>query len=147
MIAPTRAMGKLVPGTWLYARGYAARFWGVSGMETVVPSNRQTRRPFQSQRRSTRASRFRPTRPATAAKNRSGRRFLAWQYAPVLELHGSCPRETRWATRRATAARQDWSAARAWPRKTHRVTTGENTRSSHRPTVASASVIDRKSVV
>src|SRR3954464_2675132 len=96
-------------------------------METVVPSNRQTRRPFQSHRRSARASRFRPTRRATAEKNRSGRRFRAWQYAPVSELHGSSPRATRWATRRATAARHDGSAARAWPRKTHRVTTGENT--------------------
>jgi hypothetical protein len=32
--------------------------------------------------------------------------------------------------RRATAARQEWSALRTCPRKTHRVTSGEKIRSS-----------------
>ncbi len=48
------------------------------------------------------------------------------------------PRATRWAIRRATAARQEWSALSTWPRNTHRVTSGEKIRSSQVPTAASA---------
>ena len=44
--------------------------------------------------------------------------------------HGFCPRARRWAIRRATAARQEWSALRTCPRKTQRVTSGEKIRSS-----------------
>lgn len=59
---------------------------------------------YDSRRRLTFASRLCPTRRPTAAKNRSGTCFLAWQFAPVWELHGFCPCEARWAT----AARHDW---------------------------------------
>jgi hypothetical protein len=37
----------------------------------------------------------------------------------------NCPRVTRWAIKRATAARHEWSALKTWPKKTHKVTSGE----------------------
>jgi hypothetical protein len=45
--------------------------------------------------------------------------------------HGFRPRATRWATKRATAARQEWSALTTWLRKIHSVTSGEKMRSIH----------------
>ena len=57
---------------------------------------------------------------------------------PVRGEHGRCPRATRWAFRRATAARQEWSGSSTCPRNTRRVTSGEKMRSSQPPTVASA---------
>ncbi len=53
-----------------------------------------------------------------------GQSFARLTIAPVCAEHGFSPRETRWAMRRATAARQQWSALNTWLRKTQSVTSG-----------------------
>jgi hypothetical protein len=81
------------------------------------------------------------------AREGSGWRFLAWQYAPVSELHGGRPRGVRYAISRATAARQDWSALKTWPRKTQSVTSGVKIRSLQEasiPAIASARLADER---
>jgi hypothetical protein len=77
--APTRASGNPRPGFWLSTWGYSAWLAGVSGMVTVVPSNRYTRRPRHNQPGSALASRARPTAHAAAEKNPSGKRWRARQ--------------------------------------------------------------------
>ena len=139
---PDPCEGEVRPGRLVVGQGVLASV--LPACRAWRPSCRRTGRRGGPSR----ATAGRPARPGSARRGGPRRRrtaragaSCAWQYAPVSALHGSSPRATRWAIRRATAARHDWSAARAWPRKTHSVTTGEKTRSSHRPTVASASVM------
>ena len=96
------------------------------------PSSRRTGRRGGPSR----ATAGRPARPGSARRGGPRRRRTARAGAsapgsrpPSRSCTARSPCATRWAIRRATAARQDWSALRTWPRKTQRVTSGEKIRS------------------
>ena len=79
MIVTIRTSGNPRPMPWEFDCGKARWFRGVSGIEAVLPSTNETRRPFQSQLSLAPASIFSAVAWTRRTMTFSGRRWRASQ--------------------------------------------------------------------